>query len=271
MDWHRDHVYYDLTPTNNIGSFDNSYSETITEIRFLNPEAALSAISDQVGDPIIHTSELYMNAHDRDNFHPNMFWTEGYFESMVIVLINGKNGVGSTISKKIDASPQDLFEIKYTHFKNPSNSWFVIDGILPKRYKLNVEILPWNLDSYSTAWKFEMDEMDPSQETNSQHTISSEFATNFEFSVEYGEKVKVGLKFGASQKTTETSTFSVKTELDDDFLGQSILSFDQPIIVSRVSHRPSNRPPRPGGVEYRTREITFGNVLSMSVEPVKQF
>ncbi|MFK1909690.1 hypothetical protein ACIXCZ_17820 [Bacteroides fragilis] len=68
-----------------------------------------------------------------------------------------------------------------------------------------------------------------------EQTISTtnEFASNFSYDATFGEVVKNGLKFGASQKETRTVSYKVSTTKGNDELGEVIVNFADDIIMSR--------------------------------------
>jgi len=245
MEWQRDHVYYGLTPTNTQGSYRNNYSEFLTSFRFLEGPPGLYKIMDQQPDPGIPTyvtsTALIFDGASR--------WTNGFFEFKVTVVINGKNGVGQTLTKGFSARGSDLFDITYGHYI--LNICRIVK-IAPKTYNPNLELIPWDLESYGTAWKFIISEFDVSEEVTQTVENTTTYAGNFEFNT------KFGLKFGASATTSEKNTFSIKSYLSSDELYEAVLTFDQPIIIG-VSN----------GV-YTTREISTGWV-SIGVEPKRIF
>ena len=121
------------------GKFNNNYSEFITSFKLST--AALNAISDQSGDPILKQAKSALS-------QPS--WTEGDFEFRVTVLINATNGIGSTITKIFTAKGSDL----YTVFYKKVGSSYVVESIYPKEFNPNIELVPWDLQSYSLGWKF---------------------------------------------------------------------------------------------------------------------
>ncbi|MBD1386852.1 hypothetical protein IDJ75_16325 [Mucilaginibacter rigui] len=256
--WQRDYVYYGLTATNTKGEFKNNYSEFITSMKFLTPDA-LGMIADQDGDPKANQNYGHGGTINGQPIPPTM-WTEGNFEFRITVLINSKNGLGNDITKVLSVKPTDLFDLQYDKVvdNKPFNLLvYHLKTITPKEYHPNVELVPWDLQNYGTAWKFIVYEYDNSQEITQSYENTTTFAANFEITNAVTQKV--GLKFGSSATTSEKRTFNVKTTLTSDFLGEATLSFDQPIITS-VS-----------GTNYTTREITTGNVLSLGIEPKKVF
>ncbi len=247
-EWHRDYIYYGLTAGQPRGQFKNNYSEFITSMRFLTPNA-LNMIADQDGDPKLKEGEVPKK--------PFGIWTEGNFEFRITILINAKNGLGNDINKVLSVNPADLFDVQFTLKQEGVFPHYRVTSITPKEYHPNVELVPWDLQNYGTAWKFIVYEYDNSQEITQTYENTSTFAANFEITNSITEKI--GLKFGASATTSEKRTVSVKTTLASDFLGEATLSFDQPIITSF------------DGTNYNTREITTGNVLSLGIEPKRIF
>lgn len=250
-EWHRDYVYYGITPSNPNGKFRNYYSEYITSFKFLTPDA-LGIISDQ-DDPKVNNRYATGNP----GTLPGTMWTDGSFEFRISVLINAKNGSGNEFVRQMSVKPSDLFDLQYELVANipfANRKVYDIRSITPKEYHPNIELLPWDLENYGTAWKFIFYEVDGTQEETKSYENTTTFATNFEIN-SGGEKTKVGFKFGASATTSEKRNYSIKTMLGSDNLAEAILTFDQPVIIGTSSNN------------YITREITNGNVLSISVEP----
>ncbi len=262
VEWHRDHVYYGLTPTNPNGKFRNNYSEFITSFKFLTPNA-LGMIADQDGDP------KPINGYGQGRWpgqsgQRNPGWYDGNFEFRITVLINSKNGLGNELVKIISVNPRDLFDLQYRYVRRIYMKPYYLDvyelsSVIPKEFNPNVELLPWDLENYGTAWKFIFYEIDNAQEVTNSFENTTTYAGNFSFEPSFNAIAKLGLKFGASATTTEKRTYAVKTTLTSDFLGEATLSFDQPVIIGT------------SGSNYLTREITTGNILSISVEPRRVF
>jgi hypothetical protein len=248
VEWQRDYIYYGLTPNNPIGKFKNNYSEFITSFKFLDVSAALNKISDQQG-------EVYKF------FAPtNVFLLEGNYEFRVSIIINSKNGLGNQITKIFSAKTSDLLGFK---LKRSAIGFYYVESVFGKEYNPNIEILPWDLQNYGTAWKFIFYEYDLDQEITETFENTSTFAVNFGYDATFEDSVKQGVKFGASAGVTERRVYSVKTTLTSDFLGEATLTFDQPVITNIQNSSTGNI--------FTTREITTGNLVSISVEPKKVF
>lgn len=259
VEWQRDNVYYGLTPTKTKGAFINKFSEFITSFKFLTPEA-LGIIADQDGDPKANNQYDPQGRWKINNQPlPKTMWTEGNFEISITVLFNSKNGLGTQVTKMMTARPDELFTLNYTPVRITvggipiGTSYYKLSSITPKEFHPNIELVPWDLENYGTGWKFIFYEIDNAQEITRTEENTTTYASNFEITNAVTEKV--GLKFGGSTTNTQKSTFSVKTTLNSDFLGEATLTFDQPIITGFSN-----------GI-YSTREITTGNYLSISVEP----
>lgn len=251
--WHRDYIYYGLTPTTPRGELMNNYSETITSFGFMgniDPMTAYQKIADQTGDPNIIGAK---------NGSGGATWTEGFFEFRINILVNAQNGIGQNILKIFPARGSDLFNVTY---RKLIFDIYVVDQVTLRSFNPNIEILPWDLQNYGMAWKFTIQEWDPDQQITETTQLTSTFATNFELNPTFGIFEKVGLKFGASNTTQRQETFSVRTTLTSDDLGDATLSFDQPVITGKRRVLFWDR--------YVTREITTG-WISMSVEPKRIF
>ncbi|MGN8067880.1 hypothetical protein [Mucilaginibacter sp. SG564] len=254
-DWQRDYIYYGLTATNTRGEFRHNYSEFITSFKFLTPDA-LGKIADQDEDPKANAKYNQFGLTNNGVPYPKKPWTDGNFEFTITILLNSKNGIGNQITKILSVRPEELFDLKYSG-SGKVFEFYILQSVTPKEYHPNVELVPWDLQNYGTAWKFIVYENDNSQEVNQSYENTTTFAANFEITSSVIEKV--GLKFGATATTSDKRTFSVKTTLTSDFLGEATLTFDQPIITGFSNNA------------YSTREITTGNILSLGIEPKRVF
>jgi hypothetical protein len=259
-EWHRDYVYYGIDPSNNItsGKFRNNYSEFIRSFRFVKGND-YSLISDDGNDPVARPGI------DNNNtwvWNKQPYWTEGSFEFRLSVLINAKNGTGQELRKIFTFTGNDLFTIipKVVAHLGPFGDLWSVDRLEPKVAPMNVELIPWDLENYGTAWKFIVSEYDPSVEVTSTVTNTTTYGGNFEFSASLGEKIKVGPKFGASATTTNSSSYTYKKTTSSDDLGEGILDFRSPIITSYSAQA--------GSEVINTYEVSTG-VVSFSVEPRK--
>ena len=162
--------------------------------------------------------------------------------------------MGQILKKSFPVKGSDLSEVTYKPLFGIHRK---LDKVTLKSYNPDEEILPWDLESYGTAWKFSVQEWDPEQSIKLSKELTTSYATNFEFNPTMGVMEKVGLKFGASPSTSEKETFEVLTSLSSDDLGEAVLTFSQPVITSMI----------PIQVRYYvTREITTG-WLTMSIAP----
>ena len=118
---------------------------------------------------------------------------------------------------------------------------------------VNLPLFNWDLNQYSTSIKIEIEEVDQLVTTVATDTRTVEFAANFEIS---GTIKKVGLKFGASYKTTQTQTIQKTYTQGNDELGGVIVNFADDIILSE------NYP------YFQTRDYKAG-WYTIGVEPKK--
>ncbi len=90
--WQRDYIYYNITPGQTKGKFSYDYQEHITSFS-MNDGNNLAIISDQEGDPV-NTPKYYSPKWQRDAARSP--WTGNAFRFKINVLINAKNGVGTS-------------------------------------------------------------------------------------------------------------------------------------------------------------------------------
>ncbi|SDJ81304.1 hypothetical protein SAMN04487898_104338 [Pedobacter sp. ok626] len=273
VEWQRDYVYYGIDPAAGVvkGKFNNRYVEHIVSLKI---NKAASDLSDSPEDPV--NVETYQK-HKPPAPFPKL-WTDGAFEIRINILINAKAGAGPTLEKIFSIPGDLLYDVVYQQVPNSIN-WYRVSST-PKEYKLlqPEPIVAWDLENYSSQWKFVVSEFDNATTVTNIHTYSTKFATNFNFDVALGEKVKVGAKYGSSTEETEVRTHQIVTTLTSDQLGEGILEFASPIILRREDNVPydpyanGGRPPRdnPNGPWFVNRYITndiSGGSITLSVEP----
>lgn len=252
-EWQRDYVYYGITPTNQTGIFTNRFSEFIKSFKLINGNDH-TLIGDHTNDPKIN------QAYNGKGFSslPSVPWVEGNYEFRVSVLINAKNGVGQELRKIFTIRGSDLFSPQYQRVNVGGGflnyHYFLLTSVVPKQVDMNLELIPWDLEQYGSAWKFIVSEYDPAEEITYQVTNTAVFGANFSFDPVLSGTVKGGAKFGASAQTTHSTVYTYKTTTGSDDLGEGILEFRSPIITSQ------------NGTLYNTYEVTTG-VVSFSVEP----
>jgi hypothetical protein len=260
--WQRDWVYYKIgyewpNPAFLKGSLNRDYKEYIRSIKL--SADALSKISDQSPDPSLVGTKAFGSP----------VWTEGYFEFRVQVLNNAKDGTGVQYTRIFTAKGSDLYDITYRPI---GLRYYVVDTITPKHFLTETDLVTWDLSNFGVAWKFFFYEVDPSEIRKETRTHSTVFAANFEVSASGGTgPIKLSGKFGGSAQVTNTQTHEVTINLGDDFLGESLLNFSDPVLLDWES---TGTNPTTGYMylTYPTYEINTGGAtafLSASVEPKK--
>src|SRR5690606_4422807 len=73
VEWHRDYVYYGLTPTTTSGPYKEEYREQLRSLKFLNGQLGYQKIADQTGDPTRPDGVISAGLNPPG-------WTEGFFE-----------------------------------------------------------------------------------------------------------------------------------------------------------------------------------------------
>jgi hypothetical protein len=258
IQWQRDYVYYNITPTNPNGPLDRNYREVIRSITFT--EAALGKMSDQTEDGSLK-DPAFQPAHGWYEQNPN-WWTDGNFELQVSVLINANNGIGPTIRPILPINPRDIFDVTYERrgfFLYPT-------AITPKQYDILMSLVPWDLQIYGTGWHFVFVERDNSGTKTYSVQNTSSFGTNFSFDPTFSATIKGGAKFGFTTSNSTTVTHSVTLNLDDDELCVAPMTFDRPIIKTT-----GNLPFLNNSPIFITEELNNGpnSYISASIEPMR--
>lgn len=253
--WHRDYIYYNITPASPNGSFKYDFQEHITTFRLSgDPMRAYEKITDQ-NDP------RFNNGHRINRSH----WTGGHFEFRVSTIINAKNGVGSELVNGFTVSPNDLFHLEYEVFSTGTWFWkkryFRLKNISLKTLNINLPLINWDLEQYSTAIRINIEEVDDTTTITESESTSSDFATNFGLDVT-GVLSKLGLKFGVSQKQSRSHSIQFTKTLSSDPLGNAIVNFADKVIIKKRTRKNWIM----GGGNWVTRDYTTGH-CEISVEP----
>lgn len=267
--WHRDYIYYNLTPTNDKGPFSLDFKEKITVFRFNSGKAAYDKIADQGGDPRILEIKT-TNA----SIPTTAAWTDGSFEFMVNAIVNSKATGQPAIAPKFPAKGSELFKVSYKLVNwKPCRTILLCFGkdyyyyqpeeFFPKNFSppldsRGVELINWDLDKFAPTMLVTIKELDVSQTETLREKNSTEFAANF--GIEGTVLKKIGLKFGVSLKKSFESERTIVTSLESDDLGPVFIEFGDKVIIDQ-------------GVFYNntfheTREYGTG-WTSFSMEPVK--
>jgi hypothetical protein len=244
--WHRDYIYYNISPSQTRGPFSYAYQEHIRSFRMEgDPTAAYSKIADQTGDATLKSLSA-----------ENSGWTNGNYEFRVRTLLNARNGIGQEVFTHFTALPDELFSVTYDSMGfglyKPR-----ITGLNTKL--LTLSLFAWDLNNYASTIKIGIEEVDPSETVVEGESRTVKFATNF--SVDLGVLEKVGLKFGASLESTVNQTTQRTIALSSDSLGEVIVNFADNVLVSKSTTVF-------GTVTWQSREYATG-LFSISVEPTR--
>lgn len=225
--WQRDYIYYDISPSDTRGPFNDDYILALKAFKLTGtPDEAYDTIADQTSgprnDPILKDPELYSPE--------AAAWTDGSFEFKVDVLVNAKNGTGPIITKRFTASPEDLFHLETSNYgRRGGPPFFKTELLCLQAIRVDIPIFKWNLNEYSTSISIFIEEVDSEITETITKSRQVEFATNFEFTANLIEKV--GLKFGGSIKETRIASNEVKFTQNSDPLGEVIVNFGDAVIT----------------------------------------
>ncbi|NMO22666.1 hypothetical protein HPC49_42005 [Pyxidicoccus fallax] len=253
--WHRDLIYYNISPNQTRGAFSYAFQEHVTSFQMLgDPAIAFAKIADQTGDPTM--ASLTENQ--------SSGWTGGSFEFKVRALINAKNGIGQELVTYFPAAPSELFMMTYDPVKV---SWFTfykprLTGTIGKN--LSLPLFAWDLNDYASTIKIEVEEVDLTETTVLTESRSMKFATNFGIDPTVGFLQKIGLKFGASLEETRTETTQRTFTEGNDVLGSVIVNFADNVLTNVTIQMAAGMPWKIG----TTREYATG-WYTISVVPTR--
>lgn len=222
--WQRDYVYYNLRTDAPRGPIDLNFKECLVGFRLRgDAQRAINKIADQTGDPKLNAN--YAHPIGSSGRYIVNGWTDGEFEFEINVYMGG-----SEMKTFLRCNPTSLFNLTLSGEKK-----FKITKVelAPDITECKLPLFEWDLEKYGTTIKISVAEYDDSEVIKRTMTVSSEYATNFSFDPNFGEKVKVGLKFGNSQKETRTTSYEVTTTKQSDQLGECLINFGDKIILSK--------------------------------------
>lgn len=230
LGWHRDFIYYTLQPNVPNGPYINDYSEFLRDFKIEGTgEQALDAISD--ASPTVNNlddPELNPIIYDNPNNNQGSFWTDGSFEFEVNINYDSDTPM---LGKGFPADAEDLFKIEYEKYEVFWMEFYVVSDIKTKTYRLDLEILPWQIHNISNQWQLEFQEVDLTVEVENQESYTSKYNTNFGF--ESNELWKFGLELGGSTENSESSMKTRKYKLESNDLRNALVKFEDNIIIDK--------------------------------------
>ena len=232
-EWPRDYIYYGLTPQQPKGPFNRDFKESLVYFKLLgDPRTVMNKICDQSEDPRIDGNTHQETGGGRPGGSTILTpWTDGSLEFIVKVYVANQAGIGNEYINNFIVKPSALFKITP---KDPLSSKFEVKSIeLTDGIALDLPLFEWNIENYGAIIKIAIEELDISETIQSVESSTATFATNFGFDPSFGEKVKIGLKFGATATTSKTVSYTVTKSLASDELGQVIVNFEDKILKSK--------------------------------------
>lgn len=227
--WHRDYIYYNLTTTKTKGVINKNVIEHIVGFELVNPNGSndatpvINKICDQTGDPM-------PNGNTRGGSN---CWTDGELEFKVKCSVASTTGIGSEIVKYMRFKPSDLFTPVKDNSGGSRNTWRYIARkfTLNENILVNLPLFEWNLETISPSIKISIEEVDSQETIKQNNSVTTEFATNFEYNLTTGETTKIGFKFGASAKKTMTVLYESTITKGNDELGDVVVNFGDDVIT----------------------------------------
>ena len=232
-EWPRDYIYYGLTPQQPKGPFNRDFKESLVYFKLLgDPRTVMNKICDQSEDHRIDGNTHQETGGGRPGGSTILTpWTDGSLEFIVKVYVANQAGIGNEYINNFIVKPSALFKITP---KDPLSSKFEVKSIeLTDGIALDLPLFEWNIENYGAIIKIAIEELDISETIQSVESSTATFATNFGFDPSFGEKVKIGLKFGATATTSKTVSYTVTKSLASDELGQVIVNFEDKILKSK--------------------------------------
>lgn len=260
--WHRDYIYYHIRPDSTKGPIDLSFKECLVgfELRG-NPQKTLDKIADQTGDP--HLDPNYKHHYDNVHYYCNG-WDDGEFEFEVNVYLGGAFPELKTFFR---VQPASLFKLTLS---GKMGNLKVEKVELNGRVGLDLPLFEWDLEKYSSIIKIIIAEYDDSEVIKRTMSMTTKYATNFGFDASFGEKVKLGMKFGASKEDTRSSSFEVTTTKNSDQLGEVLVNFGDKVLLDKTFIEEENAG-RPSFYYPNYNTKYYNDYFRVYIAPVKMY
>ena len=259
--WHRDYIYYGITPTTDKGPFDYNMKEFLVGFELMGDALGFyRKIADQDGDP---KSSIPIGGVLPAN-SSIITWTEGEYEFKVTTYVGSKSTIGTEYKSFFRLKPDQLFRAEVERVISrpgmPGYTVYKLVGLKSKRVDLDLPLFEWDLENYGATIKIAIEEVDGQETEVNSISSSIEFATNFGFDASFGEKVKFGVKFGSTIKEVLNVSNTITKTLGGDELGEVIINFADPVVISdefRYHYKPRTNPREQAVVDYT--EPTFNS------------
>lgn len=229
--WHRDYIYYNLTQTQQRGVLTKNIKEYLVGFKLINGTGSgddatdvINKICDQTEDP---------KRTGGTGGIPASLWTDGELEFLIRCSVASTTGIGTEIKKYLRIKPSMLFKpVGFSYGRGQVGYYAYKFTLYPDPVKVDLALFEWNLETISPSVKISIEEVDDMETIKQTSSSTTEFATNFEYSIAGGESTKVGFKFGASAKKTMTVAYEQTTSKGNDQLGDEIINFWDDVIKS---------------------------------------
>jgi hypothetical protein len=120
------------------------------------------------------------------------------------------------------------------------------------------------MDLYGDRWKINVYEYDPGTVVTQEVSHTSSKALNFRLDAEGSlfKLIKLGVGFGGSVSSETTSKTTIQTTLTSNNLGDAILNWTDPVIITKDRQLSSWK--------STSFEVNTG-AINISIEPVKTY
>lgn len=264
--YQRDYIYYGIKKDNKPGTLNRNIREEL--YRFMIDARAFKNIADQSSkDPSLQSTSQKKRYLTHDEILDRI-WKDGNFEICFKSYIASQSNTNNMEHKLIfSVKAKDLFSIEKVHvthknstlFRHSENTYTVNENDLHSKWYYparqeghnNVFLNPWDLYEHAINIHLFVEEIDDSQETTSEKTISNQYTNKADFSIEGGiDKIKAKLGYGISSTRSETSKTTVLTKTGSDDLGTLSFYYYDPIICYQE------------GAGYKLMNVSNGTVTA---------
>lgn len=241
--WQRDYVYYDMKRSVDSGMINNGYVEHIVGLKLADVNGKPSISDEHEGskyDPFFDDSRTteetgggrgYGSYNSIISELTSKAWTDGEYEFQFRFF--GGLQASAQLNRYVRIKPTDLFEAIITKTENTNGATYKVTGQKGLWAPIKVPMFTWDLLYISPRVAISLFEVDDIQDARSAYSTTMKFATNFSTNPgKDGKKIKLGFQLGSSVEKSETISYELVTHGTSDNLGETVIFFGDPIIVS---------------------------------------
>lgn len=275
----RDYIYYNIDKANQSGELNRNIRESIYKFRIF--PSWIKIVDQEGSDPSLVTEFTQKKRYLTNDEIIAKMWKDGNLEIVFDTYL------GAETSKEV-MRHRNLFSLKATQlwslekvhiyhknstgFRHSKNTYTVNTNNLKPKWVYPGELgsdnsvffQPWDLYSSSTLINLFISETDDGQTIEETRTVMNQYVNKFDANVEAsggkdkGMKWGVKMGYGYTETTSNTGTTKIVTTKESDDLGNIIINFSDPIIVSDSEKNTKG---------YKVYAVKAGNAVEVIMLP----